>query len=86
MGPGRGLGQLTKVTVQRFHTGSSQETDMNEPKSKLTRRHLFAGAATVGAAAAAASLLPGAVQQTTPVPEPKAPPERGGGYHLSEHV
>jgi hypothetical protein len=59
---------------------------MNQPKSKLTRRHLFAGAGTIGAAAAAASLLPGAVQQTTPAPEAKAPPERGGGYHLSEHV
>jgi hypothetical protein len=59
---------------------------MNQPKSKLTRRHLFAGAATVGAAATVASLLPGAVQQAPTAPEAKAPPERGGGYHLSDHV
>jgi hypothetical protein len=59
---------------------------MEQPKSKLSRRTLFAGAGTVGAVAAAATLLPGVVQQTTPAPEAKAPPERGGGYRLSEHV
>ena len=59
---------------------------MSQPKSQLTRRRLFAGAATFGAAAAAASLLPDAVQPTGPSPQVKPPPERGGGYHLSEHV
>jgi hypothetical protein len=59
---------------------------MEQPKSKLSRRTLFAGAGTVGAVAAAATLLPGVVQQSTPAPEVKAPPERGGGYRLSEHV
>lgn len=58
---------------------------MEQPKSKLSRRTLFAGAGTIGAVAAAATLLPG-VQQDTPAPEVKAPPERGGGYQLSEHV
>ncbi|MGZ5181563.1 MAG: formate dehydrogenase [Ramlibacter sp.] len=55
--------------------------------SKLSRRTLFAGVGTVGALAAAASLLPGA-QQVTDAPEPtrREPPERGGGYALSEHV
>lgn len=52
----------------------------------LNRRSLFAGAGTVGAVAAAATLLP-----TAPTPEvqatPELPkPERGGGYTLSEHV
>jgi hypothetical protein len=59
---------------------------MSQPKSKLTRRHLFAGAGTVGAVAAAASLLPGAVQETAAIPQVKEPPARGGGYYLSEHV
>jgi hypothetical protein len=59
---------------------------MSQPKSKLTRRHLFAGAGTVGAVAAAASLLPGAVQETPATPQAKEPPARGGGYYLSEHV
>lgn len=59
---------------------------MSQPESKLSRRHLFAGAGTVGAVAAAASLLPGAVQETVATPQAKAPPARGGGYQLTEHV
>jgi hypothetical protein len=60
---------------------------MSQPKSKLSRRTLFAGAATVGAAAAAVTLLPGV---TPGIAEPAAdlqpPPEKGGGYQLTEHV
>ena len=59
---------------------------MKQPKTILSRRTLFAGAGTVGAVAAAATLLPGALQETAPAAEVKAPPERGGGYQLSEHV
>ncbi len=60
---------------------------MSQPKAKLSRRTLFAGAGTAGAIAAAATLLPGVVQETAAIPEDKSkPPERGGGYRLSEHV
>lgn len=59
---------------------------MSDAKSKLSRRHLFIGAGTVGAAAAAASLLPGALQETSPAPVAKEPPAKGGGYHVTEHV
>ena len=58
---------------------------MSEKASPLSRRSLFAGAATVGAVAAAASVLPTVVKNNLPAaPLPK--PERGGGYSLSEHV
>ena len=59
---------------------------MSETKRKLSRRHLFAAAGTAGAVAAVASLVPGAVQETVAKPQAKEPPERGGGYRLSEHV
>lgn len=59
---------------------------MSQPKSKLSRRTLFAGAGTAGAVAAAASLLPGAVRDTAPASEASKPPARGGGYQLTEHV
>lgn len=59
---------------------------MNQPKSKLSRRTLFAGAGTAGAVAAAAALLPGAQQESPAIPEAKQPPARGGGYQLTEHV
>lgn len=58
---------------------------MNQPKSRLSRRTLFAGAGTLGAVAAAATLLPG-VQPPTAIPEVRSPPENGGGYQLTEHV
>jgi len=60
---------------------------MSQPTSKLSRRTLFAGAGTAGALAAAATLLPGVVQETAATPEAKKePPDRGGGYQLTEHV
>ena len=60
---------------------------MSQPKSKLSRRSLFAGAGTVGAVAAAATLLPGVVQDTAQSPDAKKePPAKGGGYQLTEHV
>lgn len=59
---------------------------MSQPDRQLSRRTLFAGAATAGAAAAAVTLLP-AVREEAPAPVArKEPPARGGGYHLSEHV
>ncbi len=60
---------------------------MSQPASKLSRRTIFTGAGTVGAVAAAATLIP----SIQPKPETAAaavrpPPARGGGYSLSEHV
>ena len=59
---------------------------MSQPKAKLSRRTLFAGAGTAGALAATATLLPGVVQEIPPATELKKTPERGGGYQLTEHV
>jgi len=60
---------------------------MSEAPKKLSRRTLFAGASTVGAMAAVATVLP-RVTATAEVAAvvPKVMPERGGGYSLSEHV
>jgi hypothetical protein len=59
---------------------------MTEPSQSVSRRKLFAGATTLGAVAVTASFLPG-IQSAAPVPlETKAPPAKGGGYTLSEHV
>lgn len=59
---------------------------MSQPANPLSRRRLFAGAATVGTAAAAATLLP-AVRHGAEAPTVKKdPPARGGGYELSAHV
>lgn len=50
----------------------------------LSRRTVFAGAGVVGAAAAAAAVLPGVVQNTAPAAV--ATPSATGGYQLTEHV
>ncbi|MFZ2739643.1 MAG: formate dehydrogenase [Burkholderiaceae bacterium] len=55
-------------------------------QSKLSRRTLFAGAATVGTVAAVTALVPGVREAASPVALPKAMPAKGGGYSLSEHV
>ena len=54
--------------------------------AKHSRRSLFAGAATVGAVAAVASVLPKALPQAAAPAAELPKPERGGGYSLSEHV
>ena len=59
---------------------------MSQLNHKLSRRTLFAGAGTVGAVAAAATLLPAVVQQTEAAREAPQPPTQGGGYQLTEHV
>jgi hypothetical protein len=60
---------------------------MQDKKPAVSRRSLFAGAATVGAVAAAASVLPTVAQNVAARTAPELPkPERGGGYTLSEHV
>ena len=53
-----------------------------------SRRGFFLGAATVGAAAAAVTALPKVVGDpvSSEVPALPPPPEKGGGYSLSEHV
>ena len=63
-----------------------QESQPIIPPAPSRRGFLF-GAATVGAAAAAVTALP-QLAAVTPVAVEEHPPvpERGGGYHLSEHV
>jgi hypothetical protein len=58
---------------------------MRKAKGSLSRRGFFSDVRTVGAVAAAASLVPG-VRDSISVPETKAPPENGSGYQLTEHV
>jgi hypothetical protein len=72
----------------------NQETCMSQPKTpaprqtppKLNRRTLFAGASTVGALAAVATVLPRVADSTSPSVATKPAPERGGGYSLTDHV
>ena len=60
---------------------------MSDKSPSVSRRSLFAGAATVGAVAAATSVLPTVGKNQLPAAAPALPkPERGGGYSLSEHV
>jgi hypothetical protein len=62
---------------------------MSEPKSKLSRRTLFAGVGAAGAVAATVTLLPHMVRQDEgedAASQARQAPEKGGGYRLSEHV
>jgi hypothetical protein len=79
------LHSIAKSWYIRFR-GHQGDMDMSQPKSKLSRRTLFAGAGTAGAIAAAASLLPGAVPENTSETQANPAPEKGGGYQLTEHV
>ncbi|MES2979618.1 MAG: formate dehydrogenase [Pseudomonadota bacterium] len=59
---------------------------MQDSQPKPSRRGFFFGAAATGAAAAAVVALPGIQAPEAPAAEVKPAPEKGGGYHLSEHV
>ncbi|PZQ01032.1 MAG: formate dehydrogenase [Variovorax paradoxus] len=51
----------------------------------LSRRTVFAGVGVAGVAAAAATVLPGAVRSAAPA-APAAPQPAGSGYQLTDHV
>ena len=59
---------------------------MTQSSNPVSRRKLFAGASTLGAIAATASLLPLARTEIATAPAVKPMPARGGGYSLTEHV
>lgn len=62
------------------------EKKMQDSQPKPSRRGFFFGAAATGAAAAAVMALPGLQAPPVAAAIPKAMPENGGGYSLSEHV
>ena len=61
---------------------------MRDPKKSADRRAMLAGAGTVGAVAAAATVLPGMQQTAAPLQnaEAKPAPDTSAGYRLTEHV
>jgi len=52
----------------------------------LSRRRMFAGAATAGAAAAAVALLPRGPAEPAAQTKTAKAPEAGGGYQVTDHV
>jgi hypothetical protein len=60
---------------------------MSEGQTKPSRRGFMLGAAVAGAATAAVVTLPKVQPDPVPLTDAEvAPPEKGGGYRLSEHV
>jgi hypothetical protein len=75
------------VFNQETCMSKSPRSTPEEGRPNLKRRTLFAGASTVGALAAAATLLPRvAPEEATAAVESKPAPTKGGGYSLSDHV
>ncbi|MDR7094567.1 formate dehydrogenase [Hydrogenophaga laconesensis] len=64
----------------------SPRNQPDEGRTGLNRRTLFAGASTVGALAAAATLIPRVAPEEVAAVESKVAPTKGGGYSLSDHV
>ena len=59
---------------------------MNDPKSMLSRRRVFAGAGTLGALAAAAAVLPVAQEPVQAGAKTSSEADKAGGYRLTAHV
>lgn len=59
---------------------------MSESKPRSSRRGFMLGAAAAGAATAAVVTLPVTQGTDAPVTEKKPAPEKGGGYHVTEHI
>jgi hypothetical protein len=67
-------------------SSSTQTQAATEPATALSRRRLFAGAGTVGALAAAASVLPLARPDETVAAQAEPAGEAPGGYRVTEHI
>jgi hypothetical protein len=78
------VGQSTPKKGNSMSQPKNHSGDL--PEGQVSRRKLFAGAGTLGAIAATASLLPVAAPVVAPKVPVKVSPAKGGGYHLSEHV
>ena len=64
-----------------------QETALSEQNpSRLSRRGFFIAAASTGAVAAGAVVMPQVKPVATATAATPPAPKRGGGYHVSEHV
>lgn len=61
---------------------------MRERDDKVARRAVLTGAATAGALAATAALMPGRERQAPAVKDAvsAAPEDASGGYRLTEHI
>ena len=59
---------------------------MQESQPKPSRRRFFVGAAATSAVVAAVVALPGISVPAVATEVLPPPPEKGGGYSLSEHV
>jgi len=59
--------------------------DASKP-AEVSRRRLFVGVGSAGALAAAAVAVPLTRPTEAVVAAPKAAPENGGGYQLTQHV
>lgn len=59
---------------------------MQNSQPKASRRGFFLGAAAAGAVAATLAALPNTPAMQLEEEQPKAAPENGGGYSLSDHV
>ncbi|MEP6965198.1 MAG: formate dehydrogenase [Polaromonas sp.] len=59
---------------------------MQENSPKPSRRGFFFGAAAAGAAVAAVASLPGLKETQASAAVSRLPPEKGGGYRVTDHV
>lgn len=58
---------------------------MKASQAPVSRRRLFAGAGSIAAVAAVASVVP--VREDPPaVAQPETPPDKRAGYRLTEHI
>lgn len=59
---------------------------MSDSKQTTSRRKFFVGAGAAGAAAAVAVVTQRVAEPVEHAQTPRAKPEKGGGYSLTEHV
>lgn len=75
---------MSPRTPSSSQPASPQTPPSQEPSA--SRRRLFGSLGAVGAAAAASTLLPGCAPVEPAPVAAKPPPEKGGGYQLTQHV
>jgi hypothetical protein len=71
--------------VQKF-IRELKETSMSESHARPSRRGFMLGAAVASAATAAVVTLPKTPEPEAAVAAAPPKPEKGGGYHVTEHV
>ncbi len=74
------------MSSHTMHPKTPESTTSAASSTALSRRRVFGGAATLGAVAAVAAVLPSVPEPAASLPADRVAAAEDGGYRVTEHI